>query len=245
MADSLQRQNVEIPVNKLMVLRGWYLTSRDYHRSLIYFYGNGESVVTVSPLLYWLSSTFKMNVLAVDYRGYGFSDGNPGLEGMSSDALRVYDYLINNLGQDGVPVVIYGRSLGTAFAVKVALQRPVTGVILQSPPTAITDVIKSWQKLVPWFLRWFIRLKPEKRLLDMHPQPIDEIQALSVPLLVIHGTEDKLIPIKFGRMMYDNAGSVQKQWCEIEGSGHNDLHVFKGAAMNCLITFFDTYAHVK
>ncbi|MCK5343636.1 MAG: hypothetical protein KAR20_09540, partial [Candidatus Heimdallarchaeota archaeon] len=108
MADSLQRQNVEIPINKLMVLRGWYLPSSDYHRSLIYFYGNGESVVTVSPVLYWLSSTFKMNVLAVDYRGYGFSDGKPGLEAMSSDALRVYDYLINNLGQEGAPIVIYG-----------------------------------------------------------------------------------------------------------------------------------------
>lgn len=245
MTDLLQRRNVEIPVNELFVLRGWYLTSEEYKRSLIYFYGNGESVVQISPVLYWLSDALKMNILAVDYRGYGFSSGHPGLEAISSDVLLVYDYLIKDLGQENKPVLIYGRSLGTTFAIKVALQRPVSGIILQAPPTSITDVVKAWQKIVPWPVRWFVRLKPEQKLLDMGPQPVDEISHLSSPLLVIHGTEDEIVPFELGKTMYENAGALQKQFCEVEGKGHNDLQIFKSPAMDCIRSFIETYGKVE
>jgi pimeloyl-ACP methyl ester carboxylesterase len=245
MTDSVNRQNVEIPVDNSIVLRGWFLTSEDYYRSMIYFYGNREAIVQVSPILYWLSTSFNMNVLAVDYRGYGFSDGYPELEAISSDVVYIYDYLMKNLGQKNKPVFIYGRSLGTIFALKLALQRPVGGIILQTPPTTITDVIKAWQRLIPWFLRWLVRLKPEKKLLDMHPQPVEDIQKLSAPLLVIHGAEDNIVPITLGRTMYENAGSLQKEWCKVEGSGHNDLQIFKGYTSECIRTFIDTYGDDK
>ncbi len=246
MPDSLTRKNVEIAIEDTVVLRGWFLTSEDSRYSLIFFYGNGETVINASSTLYWLAASLKMDVLAVDYRGYGFSDGTPGLETISSDVVIVYDYLVNEIyktKENRKPLFIFGRSLGSVFALKVALNRRADGVILQAPPSSIVDIIAAWRKIIPWYVRWLVRLKPDERLKKLHPQPINDIKNLSAPLLVIHGTEDRIVPIELGRQMYEKAGSAKKQFCEVKRVGHNNLPINRGTAKDCISTFIETYGN--
>ncbi len=77
MSDVLERKNVSIRVDEHTVLRGWFIGRKEYRRSVIYLYGNGETAVDIAPLLYGLSEALEANFLTVDYRGYGASDGTP------------------------------------------------------------------------------------------------------------------------------------------------------------------------
>lgn len=236
--DAVALKNVEIRAADGTPLRGWRFSTAGSTRTLLYFYGNGESVLAVAPVLAGLAEHLRADVLAVDYRGYGFSEGQPSLEGIAADAPLLYD----SLAAEGRPVIVFGRSLGTVFALKAALARPVAGVILQAPPTSIRDVLEAWQRELPWYLRPFLRLRPDKRLRALGPQPGDEIARLTAPLLVIHGTADRPIPVALGRRMHERAGSAVKRLCLVEGGDHNDIDVLRGPAALCIGQFVDQVA---
>lgn len=231
-------RDVELRAADGTLLRGRRVAVAEPSRALLYFYGNGETVLEVTPLLAGLAERHRAAVLALDYRGYGFSEGSPSLAGIAADAPAVFDLL----SAEGLPVVVYGRSLGTAFALRAALERPAAGLILEAPPTAVTDVIAAWQRNVPWYLRPFVRLRPDKALRRLGPQPQDEIARLEAPLLVVHGTADRSIPIALGRRMLERAGSAVKSLCAVEGAGHNGVDVLRGPAAVCIGRFLEDAA---
>lgn len=234
--DGVARRNVEVQAADGTILRGWLLGVPASRRALLYFYGNGESVLESSPVLYRLAQAQSADVLAVDYRGYGFSDGTPDIAKIAVDALLLYD----RLAAEGKPVIVYGRSLGAVFALRVAVERPAAGIVLLAPPTTLADVVSAWERNIPWYVRPFVFLRPDERLRDLHPQPVEDAARLAQPLLVIHGTEDRTIPPELGREVYDHAGSASKRLCLVEGAGHNDLDVLRGPAAICLGRFLDT-----
>ena len=240
-SDVVLRENVEIAVEDSILLRGWYLTSTQNRRAIIYFYGNAERVEGVMGRLYWLAENLKLNVLVVDYRGYGFSDGFPTGNTLLADGLRIYDYLTSHLQHENFPIFIYGRSLGSTVGSYIAANRPVSGVILEGAFTSASDMIPALRRFVPWYFRWFVRLRPEKALTEKHMQPVENIRSVSAPLLVIHGTKDELAPVRFGRRIYEEAGSMKKHWCPVEGAGHNDLKITTGPALDSLRMFIQKY----
>ncbi len=235
LSDSVARRNLELSAADGTVLRGWLLTVPGSRRALLYFYGNGESVLESAPLLHRLAVLYAADVLAVDYRGYGFSDGTPELAKIAADAPLLFD----RLAAEGKPVVVFGRSLGAVFALRVAAERPAAAVVLQAPPTTLAGVVAGWECNIPWYLRPFVFLRPEARLRDLHPQPVEDAARVAEPLLVIHGAVDRTVPAALGREIHDRAGSASKRLCIVEGAGHNDLDVLRGPAAVCLGRFLD------
>lgn len=204
-------------------LRGWLFTPPQVRRYMVHFYGNGEFVAAdpVAARLVYLARLLQCEILVMDYRGYGFTPGRPTFENIQADALRAYDFMVGRAGGRGV--LVYGLSIGTVPAIYTAVQRRAAGLILQAPPTAAADVIPGFRELIPIPVRWVIHVKPSQALIDRHPQPVEMIRRVTCPLLVIHGRDDKIIPIRFGRRVYAEAGSASKRLIEVPGARHDNL----------------------
>ena len=244
--DDVHRENVEIRVADDTSLRGWSLTGgHDAKRpSLIYFYGGAQTVMEAAVELHALVKNLEVNVLAVDYRGYGFSDGTPTFEALSDDSLAIYDYLVSRTKSEPAAIFVGGRSMGTVPALKVAASRPIAGVFLVSSFTNKEEVVLYWHTQLPWYKRAFVRLRPDEAD-QPWTQPVELVRTLNVPVLVIHGTEDKTFPLSMGRRMFDQTRGARKHWCQVEGRGHEDLPITKGPALESIREFIALYRHAS
>ncbi|MDQ7005603.1 MAG: alpha/beta hydrolase [Acidobacteriota bacterium] len=240
LAEAVTRRNVELPLPggaAGRALRGWYLERPGNLRTLIYFPGNQESLLRIAWRLHWMADNLDVNVLAFDYRGYGFSDGRATLGTIAYDGAVIYDHLEEVQPEGAGLPVIYGRSIGSLAAIETAVSRPVAGLILEGAPSAASDVIPSWRKMAPWYLRWLLRVRPDPALAARRPQPIDRIGDLRAPLLALHAGEDRIVPPVFGRRLFDAAGSKDKRWCPVPGATHNSLRIDRDPALGCLREF--------
>ena len=129
---------------------------------------------------------------------------------MTSDARAVMDYLAGE-GIDPARIILYGESLGTGLAVKLAAQWPVAGVILEAPPGSIAEVAQ--------FHYWYL---PAKWLTLDRWDVFSELAQNTAPLLVIHGERDNTVPQRFGRRLYE-AAPEPKEALFPAGANHNDL----------------------
>ena len=188
---SIPKKNTIQPsagVDKIQVLRedgvkliGVCVGRGDKKYPLIYFNGNGETVSENIERYKYLSNSYNVVVFSFDYRGYGESTGKPTIENCLRDAVAINDFVTEMYGDKSV---VYGRSLGTGMAVYLGSQRPIKGIILESPASTIPSVISYWNKTaLPWYLRPFLQFKPEKRLLNENLQPINFAGKINCPLL--------------------------------------------------------------
>lgn len=179
---------------------------------LIYFHGNAGSL---AERFFWIQALVEtgVDVLAVDYRGYGKSEGSPSEEGLQLDAEAVYSYAIETLEVPPERILLYGKSLGGAVAAQLASTQPVRGLILQSTFSTLADQAEAVFPNLP--TRGYLT------------QRFDTLEALSYvqcPTLVIHSRDDHLIPFRLGEMVFAHAPEP-KQFAEFTGSDHNDLIV--------------------
>ncbi len=151
----------------------------------------------------------------VDYRGYGGSEGAPTEEGLYRDAEAAREWLRR---RSGAPVVYYGESIGAAVAVELALREPAAALVLQSAFTSAADV---GQRVYPFL--------PVRLLLKDRYDALARIGKVRTPILFIHGDRDSIIPLRFGRALFD-AAPEPKEWLEVQGADHNDLPWVGGAA---------------
>ena len=160
-----------------------------------------------------------LSVFLFDYRGYGKSQKyDPSEKGLYQDAIGAYDYLTRVRNIRPERVVLFGRSLGSAVAGELAVQRPASSLILESSFPTIEAVAKHHYAGLP--VHWL--LGAEYRLIDRLPQ-------LSLPKLIIHGDKDNVIPIELGRRVFD-AAKPPKDWYEIPGADHNNTYQVGGVA---------------
>lgn len=206
------------------IARGWVFSPSRIRRHMVYFYGNGETVAASTTRLVSLARLLDCRIVAIDYPGYGFSEGAPTFETIMAVADGAYELAAGGAGP-GEDVFVYGRSIGTGPAVHVAARADIAGLILEAPPTSAAEIIPGFAKMLPPPLRWFIRMRADEALENRSPQPVEEIRLVKAPLLIIHGRRDKVIPIRFGRRMYEQAGSPpeQKHFIELPLAGHNNL----------------------
>ena len=127
-----------------------------------------------------------MGFLVVDYRGYGQNGGRSSEAGLYRDAAAAWDAMVAQPEIDSSRVAVYGRSLGTAAALSLALARPVAAVVLEAPFTDARGLARAHYPLVPPFL---IRLSLDNAR---------RAKRLEAPLLVIHGTRDEVVPFSMG-----------------------------------------------
>jgi len=233
-AEAPDRTNIELPASGGVTLRGWLLHAPGNALQVVYFYGNGETVLNAQQHLGWLALALHADVLALDYRGYGFSDGKPTFPLLIEDALAVVSLGRTLAGTR--PLILIGRSLGTAMAIHGAAQLSPAAVVLFAPPTGFDDIAQAIRGQIPWFARWAFRVQPDEPLRALHPQPIEEIAQVKAPLLVVLGTEDQLVVPAAARRMHEAAGSADKARCEVH-AGHDRTSPGLPEAQGCLADF--------
>jgi hypothetical protein len=149
------------------------------------------------------------DLLIIDYRGYGKSEGKPSEEGIYRDADAAYEYLVE-AGYRSENLVVYGESLGTAVAVDLASRRECAGVVLEAPfPSASAVASRVLPLLGPLAARGYLETA----------RKLPRVQA---PVLVIHGTKDQVIDYELGREVFA-AAREPKQFWSVEGARHSDI----------------------
>jgi hypothetical protein len=181
-------------------LLGLRLDARSDRPWVLFFYGNAESTLIEAPRLQWLRNHYGVNVACFDYRGYGFSDGLADPVLIRNDAVREFDWV--RMQARTAPVIVYGYSLGSQLAIHVAASRPVAGVIVEAAPSSAPDMV-AWMLRYPAIrtLRWLsaplLPLRPDPSVVDFLSAE-REVRGLRVPLVVVHGTRDLVIPFGAG-----------------------------------------------
>lgn len=186
----------------------WWIPPREGRPVVIYFHGNGGSLAYRGPVFRDLADA-GYGLMALSYRGYAGSGGAPGEAGFALDAEAAHEAARGLAPASGI--VLFGESLGSGVAVRLAAERPVSGVILQAPFTAVEDRAAE--------LFWYL---PVRLLLADRFRSRDRIGAVRAPLLIVHGTADTIIPISHGRALFAMANEP-KRLAVIAGAGHNDI----------------------
>jgi pimeloyl-ACP methyl ester carboxylesterase len=189
-------------------LHGWWVPSgADDARHVLLCHGNGGNVSDRVPHIAHLNAA-GFDVLAFDYRGYGRSTGRPSEAGTYRDARAARRALLERADPDRV--LYLGESLGAAVALELAHHHPPAGLILQSPFTSIRDMARLHYPVVPRAL-----------VPDAYPS-LRLIRQLAIPLLVLHGERDGIVPLLHGEELYE-AATCPKRLVRFPHAGHNDL----------------------
>jgi hypothetical protein len=196
-------------------IQAWWIPYRgeatNRNITLVTFHGNAGTMadrLQHTRLLHDLG----VSVLAVEYRGYGNSEGAPSEEGLALDAQAALEEARRRTQQG--KVVVHGRSLGGAVAVRLASDFPVDGLIIESTFTSLGDMAA----------RTSIPLA--RRLVAYSFDSLDRIATVDAPTLVVHGEDDELIPLAMGRALQEAANA---DWLPIPGGLHNDTWIVGGA----------------
>ncbi len=194
-------------------LHGWFFETKKEPgwATVIYFHGNGGNLSNVG----WVGERLTdrgLDVLLLDYRGYGRSEGQlDGELGLYTDGDAGYDFVTKTRGVSGSKVVLYGQSLGTAVAADLASRKECGAVILESGFSSASDLASI---LFPWL---------PSRLHFLARNRFESARKLSksgCPVLITHGDPDEVIPTGQGRLLF-NAANEPKKLLIFPGAGHN------------------------
>lgn len=201
-------------------LHGWYVPPLSPPSppfpALLWFYGNGETIAAIWPVLRDFRPP-RAALFVVDYPGYGASGGQATEAALYLAADLAYAALAARNEIDPAQLWVYGRSLGSAAATHVAATHAVAGLILESPFTNAQEMKRRHYAPFPQFL---VRLRLDN---------LATIRRVRCPVLVLHGTRDRLVPLEMGRRV---AAAVPGpvELVLLEGAGHNDTYDIGGVA---------------
>lgn len=192
-------------------LRGWIrVASATPAPVVLYFGGNAEEVSGTLADPRWPRD---WTIVAINYRGYGASEGTPGESALVADALVIYDGIAARPDIDARRIVAFGRSLGTGVAVKLTAARPVAGVILASPYDSLVELGRTHYPWLP--VSWLLRHRFDSDA---------DARRAQVPLLAIIADDDSIIPRERSQALYD-AWTGPKSWLVVPATDHNTLSV--------------------
>lgn len=198
-------------------LDAWFLQRDDAVATVLYLGGNGFLMVKSRPLIQ-AYATLPVNLLLIDYRGYGLSSGDPTVRGVQEDTRAAFRFVTSDAVPQTDKIFVHGHSMGSFLATIITDENTVDGYILESP---VTEVDRWTKRLIPWVMRPFIRFQIDE---DVKAQSnSDKVASITTPLLIMGGTADDVTPIRMAEELYDISASPQKKLVKISGGGHNDL----------------------
>ena len=186
----------------------WHVPPRGEKPVVLYFHGNGGSLA-------WRVERFRAltadgtGLVALSYRGYGGSSGQPTETGLIADALAAYAFAAARYPASRI--ALWGESLGSGVAVALAAEKPVARVVLESPFSSVADIAAR----IYWFL-------PVRSLIKDPFRSDLRIGKVTAPVLVLHGERDTVVPIALGEQLYALI-VAPKRFVRFPGAGHNDL----------------------
>lgn len=190
-------------------IHGFYLPRESASRAILFLHGNAGNASHRLPDAVQLWS-LGANVLLLDYRGYGLSEGHPTEHGVYRDGEAGLAHLVGELGFTERDIVIFGRSIGSAVAVHIAQDRDLGGLVLVSPLTSGRDVARSQG------LGWAVPLIGDPF------NSAAKVANVRSPVIVIHGERDRIISPSMGKELHERAPDG-RGFFPVPGAGHNDL----------------------
>ncbi len=192
-------------------LHGWFLERERPRAVVLYLHGNGGNVTHRAHLLRTLHDRLDVSVLVLDYRGYGRSEGSPNEAGVLADARAARAWLAERTGLAPSEIVLWGHSLGGAVAVDLAAAEGAKALVLECTFSSAPDVAAYHY---PWL--------PVRLLMKTRLDSLSKIGRYRGPLFQAHGDADTIVPIQFGRRLFE-AANEPKRFEVIPGAGHDDV----------------------
>ena len=205
----LEYDEVRIRTDDGVTIAGWFVPAEKPRGVVLFFHGNGGNISGRLSTLF-LFNQLRLSALMIDYRGYGQSGGRPSEHGTYLDARAAWRYLLEQRKVPPEKIVIHGRSLGGSIAADLAKDNTPGALIVESSFTSVPDLASQ--------LYWFF---PVRMLCRYNYNTLDSIRRLKCPVLVLHSSDDELIPFAHGQRLFE-AANEPKHFLEITG-GHNDI----------------------
>ena len=225
----LTHKNVWLTTREGTRIHGWFVPRAGARRTLLFLHGNAGNVSHRLASLR-IFHDLGLNVLIIDYSGYGRSAGSPSEAATRADARAAWDWLTRNRGVAAEDVIVFGRSLGGSVAAGLAGELEAEGIrpgglILES---TFTSAAEMGARLYPWL--------PVRRLIRYRYDSVAALTDVRVPALFAHSPEDGTVPIGLGRALYDGYAGP-KQFFNLRG-GHNRGYLEMGDAYSAGLARF-------
>jgi len=190
-------------------LNAIHFKNKDPKGVILYFHGNKGNLVRWGRIASFFAKK-NYDVIVMDYRSYGKNDGDITEDNLYIDAQLFYDYAFKHYIEKDI--IIYGRSLGTGIATKIASQNRPSRLILETPYYSLEDIISTWLPFFP--VRYLIKYKFPSN---------ENINKIHCPIIIFHGTADKVVPYASGLKLYHEISGTQKKMVSIHKGQHNNL----------------------
>jgi hypothetical protein len=204
-------------------LHGWWLPAKGKAKGTILFlHGNAENISTHIASVHWLPAQ-QYNVFLPDYRGYGKSEGSPSLAGAQMDINSAMKYVLQRPEIDTERIVVLAQSLGGAMSLFNVAHSPyrhkIKALITDSAFSDYRGIVR--EKLGVFWLTWPLQW-PLSYTVDNDYSPMVVADKISpIPLLIIHGDQDQVVPLSHGQALFDRAMQPKEMWV-VEGGRHID-----------------------
>jgi len=236
---NLNAESIMIPVDPEVAIGARFYLAHKNAPSILFFHGNGEIIAEYDEIA-MLYTKAGINFMPVDYRGYGRSSGRPTVTSMMHDAHVIFDFVKNwrkNHQYTG-PLVIMGRSLGSASALELAYhyQQEIDGLIIESGFALIGPLLQLMGINMA-----MLGLSEGKG-----PRNIDKIRTFDKPALIIHAEYDQIISFEEGQALFDACPSPDKSLLMVPHANHNDIF-FQGftSYMQAIRDLIETISRIK
>ena len=204
----LAHEEVRLTTADGVSLAGWFVPAEPVERGVVlFFHGNAGNIGHRLDTLRFLND-LGLSTLILDYRGYGDSGGRPTEAGTYRDAEAAWHHLVDARDIGPERIILFGRSLGAAVAAELATRHRPAALVLESPFTSVPDLAAQIYPYLP--IHWLARFRYDTA---------GAAGRVACPVLVIHSTDDEIIPIAHGRAVFERVRGPRR-FLEISG-GHN------------------------
>ena len=189
----VQVEKIKVGTNDNIDLLGWYY-QKDIKKfkTILFFHGNAGSLENRIHKLNHFKD-MNINFLIIAWRGFSGNKGKPSEEGLYEDGDSSIQWLLNK-GIKETDIIIYGESLGTGVATHLSQNRNFAGLILETPFTSMVDAAKIFYPYIP--VKFLLKDKFENK---------KKIKNIDLPILVMHGEADQIVPFSMGKKMFELA----------------------------------------
>jgi fermentation-respiration switch protein FrsA (DUF1100 family) len=209
---SLPHEEFNLRTEDGAILNGLHFKNSEPKGVILYFHGNAGDLSRWGEIaLYFVEKQY--DVIIMDYRTYGKSTGKLSPAALFDDAQLFYDYALEHYDENRI--TLYGRSLGTGIASRIAAINTPKQLVLETPFYSLLDVAKSMFPILPVsvFLKYTL-------------PSYEFMQEVTCPVTIFHGTSDSVVPYESGKKLYDAIPNEGKTFYAIENGDHNNLISF-------------------
>jgi fermentation-respiration switch protein FrsA (DUF1100 family) len=217
----LKYEDVYFPARDGTRLHAWFLPAEPAAQGTILFlHGNAENISTHIMSVRWLPAR-GFNVFLPDYRGYGDSAGAPSIDGVQDDVDSALRTLLSRPDANPDRIVVFGQSLGGSIAIYNVAHSPyrrhIRGLAVESAFASYRGIAR--EKLAAFWLTWPLQY-PLSWLVSDRYSPAKAVSGISpIPLLIIQGDHDPIVPVGHGRRLFELAREPKQLWI-VPGGGH-------------------------